>query len=33
MGESAARWIEETQSMDCAADRLAANYRAVCGIA
>jgi glycosyltransferase involved in cell wall biosynthesis len=31
MGAAAARWIEETQSMECAADRLAADYRAVCG--
>lgn len=32
MGAAAARWIEKTQSMECAADRLAADYRAVCGV-
>jgi len=31
IGNSASRWISETQSMDYAADRLATVYRSVCG--
>ena len=33
IGRAASLWIEETQSMEFAADRLAAVYRSVCGYA